>query len=186
MDINADLGEGGGNDERIMPLITSCNIACGGHYGDEDSIRKSVRLAKKNRLKIGAHWSFPDRKNFGRKVLDLSPEKLTAVLSEQLRLFRKVCEQEEVNLHHIKAHGALYNQGSNDPNCVEAMIRLLKELPASTYVFLQENNLLHQKVKGILPIKREAFIDRRYADTYTLLNREHTAALITEPEAAWR
>lgn len=185
MDINADLGEGAGNDEQIMPLITSCNIACGGHYGDRNSIRKTVKLAQKHRVKIGAHWSYPDKQHFGRKQLNISTEKLAESLDEQLSLFLKVCAEEGAKVNHIKAHGALYTYGSNELAHVVAMIKVLNEHAFQSKIYLQENSLLHQKAKVHFPLAFEAFIDRRYVDVNTLLSRSDPKALIQDPQEAW-
>ena len=84
IDINADLGEGSGFDEAIMPLISSCSIACGGHYGNEKTMRNTIRLAQKYGVKIGAHPSFPDKDNFGRKIMHLTKQQLTDTLFNQL------------------------------------------------------------------------------------------------------
>lgn len=185
MDINADLGEGAGNDKQIMPLITSCNIASGGHYGDKNSIRSTIRLAHKNQVKIGAHLSFPDRVNFGRKKLELSAEELATSLQSQLTMFQQICQEEGLTLHHIKAHGALYNYGANEPKYVNVMIDLLSKLPSPPIIYLQKNTLLHQQAKELFPLKKEAFIDRRYVDGSTLVNRNAPNALITDAEEAW-
>jgi UPF0271 protein len=94
IDINADLGEGARFDKALMPLISSCSIACGGHFGDENSIRAAVQLAKKHRVKVGAHPSFPDTNHFGRKVLTMTKRALTTAVFEQLLAFYAVCETE--------------------------------------------------------------------------------------------
>lgn len=185
MDINADLGEGAGNDEDIMPLISSCNIACGGHFGDKNSIRATLRLAQKHRVKVGAHWSYPDQKNFGRKQMSISAEELTQALNNQLNLFLQVCEEEGVKMNHIKAHGALYTYGSNEPEQLDAILKVLDVLSFRPLLYLQENSLLHQKAKSDFPVFLEAFIDRRYVDEKTLLDRNSPQALISDPKEAW-
>ncbi|MEX2379949.1 MAG: LamB/YcsF family protein [Vicingaceae bacterium] len=185
MDINADLGEGAGNDKQIMPLITSCNIACGGHYGDENSIGSTLRLARKNQVRVGAHLSFPDRLNFGRKKLNLSAKELASSLHSQLSIFLQLCREEKLKLHHIKTHGALYNYGANEPKYVNVLIELLSQLPNPPIIYLQQNTLLHQQAKELFPVKKEAFIDRRYIDGTTLVSRNASNALITDPKEAW-
>ena len=106
IDINADVGEGIGNEDLLFPLISSCNIACGGHSGDLETMLSVVRLAKKNNLKIGAHPSFPDKKNFGRKIMNISKDILIKSLKNQIQSLRSILIQENVELNHIKAHGA--------------------------------------------------------------------------------
>mgnify|MGYP001628281198 CR=1 FL=1 len=114
VDINCDVGEGVGNEADIFPYISSCNIACGGHAGDTETMYRVVSLAKQHRLKVGAHPSYPDKTNFGREVMDISNKDLVQSIQKQLSDFDAVLQQEEVTLHHIKAHGALYNQTAKD------------------------------------------------------------------------
>jgi len=185
MDINADLGEGAGNDELIMPLISSTSIACGGHFGNENSVRNTIKLAKRYNVKLGAHLSYPDAVHFGRKPMNISANKLSKAINNQLNLFLKVCEEEEVRMTHIKAHGALYNYGSNQAQQVDVMLKLFRKLTNKPILFLQNNSLLYQKAKDEFPIQLEAFIDRRYENANQLVNRSSPIALITEPQVAW-
>ena len=136
IDINCDLGEGAGNDAQLMPLISSCNIACGGHYGDTDSIREAVRLALKYNVRIGAHPSYPDTENFGRKVMNCSPEELKQSIQEQLRLIQTVCEEEGAIISHVKLHGALYNKTSEDEELAKTVLEAIEPLPISTIYLL--------------------------------------------------
>ena len=185
IDINADLGEGAGNDKQIMPMISSCNIACGGHYGDKKSMRTTIRLAQKHDVKIGGHPAFPDREDFGRKMLHLSKSELQRSLEEQLDSFQEICQQEGVKIHHIKAHGALYNQGSNHKDLVLAMIETFSKVENSPALYLQKDSLLHHSAKDSFPIRLEAFIDRAYANENSLVSRTLTNALISDPMEAW-
>ena len=185
IDINADLGEGSGNDEQIMSLISSCNIACGGHFGDMESMRTTVRLAKRHHVKIGAHPAFPDRENFGRKMLHLSKPELQRTLEKQLDNFQEICQQEGVKMHHIKAHGALYNQGSNHKDYVSAMLAAFAKVENSPALYLQKDSLLYHSAKDSFPIKLEAFIDRVYTDENSLASRDLPNALISNPNDAW-
>ena len=107
-DINIDIGEGFEIEKDLMPLIQSCNIACGGHAGSTNEIKKCVALAKKYGVKIGAHPSYPDKKNFGRRSLQIDKKTLALSIEKQLRLFLKNLQSTE-DLHHVKPHGALYN-----------------------------------------------------------------------------
>ena len=109
ININCDVGEGMQNEAELFPFITSCNIACGGHAGNAESIRYVIRLAAEHNVKIGAHPSYPDREHFGRRSLSLPAQALIGSIQEQLLLFFKIAAQENVEVHHIKAHGALYN-----------------------------------------------------------------------------
>lgn len=185
IDINADLGEGSGNDAQIMPLISSCSIACGGHYGEANSMRSTIRLAKKHQVKIGAHPAFPDMENFGRKMLYLSKSELQKSLNEQLENFQEICQQEEVQINHIKPHGALYNQGSNRKDYVSAMIEAFGKVKDSPALYLQKDSLLYRSAKDSFPIKLEAFIDRTYANEKSLASRTLANAIISDPNDAW-
>ena len=131
IDLNADLGEHPSSeiDEEIMPYISSCNIACGGHIGDEESVRRTITLARKFNVSIGAHPSYPDKENFGRKVMLISPEDLKQEIFKQIELVSRICKEENVALHHIKPHGALYNQAAKNEKIAakESLLPLLKK-----------------------------------------------------------
>lgn len=185
IDINADLGEGYGFDERIMPLITSCNIACGGHFGDEKSITDALYLAKKNKVKVGAHPSYPDRENFGRKILKTSGQELIDSLLSQLRLMDSLCKKNDVALNHVKLHGALYNVAAIDEEVSRAVLEALLIFDKKMEIYVPYGSVLHHLVKSDFPVKFEAFIDRRYNDDGSLVHRSHQDALITNPETAW-
>ena len=118
IDLNCDVGEGIGNEALLFPYISSCNIACGGHAGDADSMLETVRLAQKHNVLIGAHPSYPDREHFGRIRIEMAPEVLQKHLERQIKALTGILEPLNIPLHHIKAHGALYNDlasGSSTP-----------------------------------------------------------------------
>ena len=107
--LNADVGEGMLNDIELMPFLTYANIACGGHIGDENSVRKTIKLAQKYEVKVGAHPSYPDKGNFGRESILMSFQDLEQTIIEQVDLFLKSAEVLKATMYHIKLHGALYN-----------------------------------------------------------------------------
>ena len=109
IDINCDVGEGVGNEKQLFPYISSCNIACGGHAGDDSSMLAMVRLAKEYQVLIGAHPAYPDPENFGRISMSIAPTDLIQSLQQQLDGLLRILEKEKGDLHHIKPHGALYN-----------------------------------------------------------------------------
>ena len=185
IDINADLGEGSGLDEQLMPLVSSCSIACGGHYGNDTSMRQAIRLAKKYNVKVGAHPSFPDTDNFGRKVLTLTKNELKTAVYEQLIRFYKICEAEEMPIHHIKLHGALYNYAAIDAPTADSVVEAIIESKKRPKLYLQHNSILHKKAENLLPLVFEAFIDRRYTAQGTLVPRSEEGAVITVDSAAW-
>ena len=114
LDINVDVGEGLNNEVQLMPYMSSCNIACGGHAGDMETMRNVVKLAKQYRVKIGAHPSFPDKEYFGREIIEISSANLYTSLKKQIRSLLRVLKNEHLQLHHIKPHGALYNLAAID------------------------------------------------------------------------
>ncbi|EDM43138.1 hypothetical protein SCB49_11704 [unidentified eubacterium SCB49] len=185
ININADLGEGTGNDAALMPMLASCSIACGGHYGDEDTMRTSVQLAKKYGVKVGAHPSFPDLENFGRKKLTMTKKELQKSVYEQIMKLVVICNQEGVELHHVKPHGALYNCAAIDAPTADAIVEAILETKLRPKLYTQHDSVLYQKSKNLLPIVPEAFIDRGYTSDLKLKPRSEAGALITSPEMAW-
>jgi UPF0271 protein len=186
VDINADLGEGVANETQLLPYISSCSIACGGHYGDHESMRATIRLAKRNGVKVGAHPSFPDRDNFGRKLMTLTKEALSRTVFEQVLAFMAACELEAVDLHHVKLHGALYNYAAADAATADAVVAALEELKVRCYLYCLHGSVLHQKAKNLFPLKFEGFIDRRYHANGLLVSRSQEGAVIDDPQTAWR
>ena len=128
IDINCDVGEGIAIEHLLMPYISSCNIACGGHFGDANSIDKTLEFVIKNDVKIGAHPSFPDTENFGRKRLYLSDEELKKSLEAQMDLFLERLHLAGGNLHHIKPHGALYNTIVIDEKLAISFVKIVKKI----------------------------------------------------------
>ena len=187
MDINCDLGEGTGNDEKIMPFITSCNIACGGHAGDEASIAKTIRLAKKYNVKIGAHPSFPDKENFGRIPVEMPEKELKKELIRQILLIREIADKEGVELHHLKPHGALYNLAVYGNKTAKTLIELMRKPAKGLRLYLPYNSLieaLSQQYK--IPYFYEVFADRAYRENLSLVSRKEHGALIEDPQVIYQ
>lgn len=181
MDINCDLGEGLNNDDQLMPLLNSCNIACGGHVGDAYSIRKTIQLAKKHHVKIGAHPSYPDRENFGRKKLDIPLSDLKVSLMDQLKLFEAICDEVQAIFHHIKPHGALYNEVAINHEIAGLLIQVMRNFPGVS-LYVPPNSVIERlAVENNIPIITEAFADRSYHSNLTLVSRSHSKALLTDP-----
>ncbi|MDT0555068.1 LamB/YcsF family protein [Patiriisocius hiemis] len=183
--INADLGEGGVYDETLMPYINSCNIACGGHFGTKATIKKTLLFAKEYNVKSGAHPSFPDTDNFGRKVISITKQDLKTSILEQLLLFYKVCKDLEVEVNHVKPHGALYNYAAIDAPTADAIVEAILDSGKRPILYTLENTILHKKAENLMPIHFEAFIDRTYTDIGALVSRKEPHALITNPDKAW-
>src|SRR5512145_1210613 len=126
IDLNCDMGENVGNDEDIMPYITSANIACGFHAGDEMSMQTTVRLAKQYGVAVGAHPSWKDLEGFGRREMSRAPEEVEALVLYQIGALYAIAKAEGVELHHVKPHGALYNQAAKDKVLANAIARAVK------------------------------------------------------------
>lgn len=185
IDINADLGEGYPYDEQIMPLISSCSIACGGHYGDKNSMRKTIQLAKKYNVKVGAHPSFPDKENFGRKVIEMEEAALQKSLINQIQNFIRICNEEHVNINHIKLHGALYNLAAVDEKISDLVIQTVLIVSPKTTLYIPGKSIFYAKAKNKIPLKKEAFIDRSYTDDGFLVARTHPKALLDSPKKSF-
>jgi len=179
VNINADLGEGTGVENEIMPMLTSCSIACGGHTGDLDSMNSTVEIALKHKVKIGAHPSYPDKKGFGRRIISISNSDLKKTILNQIESLLNILNKKQVELDHIKTHGALYNHSANNYDLGMFIIELVNKnfentplyVPSGTLIskLAQENNIL---------IKNEAFLDRNYNDDYSLVKRSDSKAII--------
>lgn len=186
IDINCDLGEGLANDAALMPYISSCSIACGGHAGTIETMRATVALAKQHNVKIGAHPSFPDRANFGRVKMDIAPKVLLSSIVEQIQTLKRVCDEENVQLNYVKPHGALYNLSVTDATIAQCIISAVQEASGPFRVFTPYNSQLVKVAPPNFEFVFEAFIDRRYADDLTLMSRTHPKAVIENPQDAWQ
>ena len=187
VDINVDVGEGVGNESQLMPHISSCNIACGGHAGNSKTMRKVVKLAKQHNVKIGAHPSFPDIENFGRKPMDMPYIALFASLKEQISDLMGVIYAENALLHHVKPHGALYNMAVTDAKIAATIIEVMKsfELPVKLYV-PYKSVIESLALQNNIPIIYEAFADRNYNDNLTLVPRSENDALIHDSDVMFK
>ena len=188
IDINCDMGEGIGNpgspagrDELIMPFISSVNIACGYHAGNETIIRQTIELAQKNNVAIGAHPSFFDKENFGRTEMNISADKIYDIIILQLRLIEKVAKDRQAKLHHVKPHGALYNMSAKDPVIANAIANAVKDFDEDLILFgLSGSRSIEEARRLNLRTASEVFADRTYQDDGSLTPRSQTNALIEE------
>ena len=183
IDLNCDLGEGSGCDEQLMPLITSANIACRGHAGDDASMRAAIGLARQHGVMIGAHPSYPDKANFGRVAMDLSVEVIRREVEMQIRALAGIAETQGVQLHHVKPHGALYNAAAQHQAVaqavVEAVLRVDRKL---ILVGLSGSVLIDVAGQTQLRVARECFADRTYQEDGTLTPRSQAGAVIEDPQ----
>ncbi len=183
IDINCDVGEGVGNEQDLFPLISSCNIACGGHAGDGQTMREVVQLAKSHQVKIGAHPSYPDKANFGRTSIDISAGKLQQSIREQMANIVLVLESESVQLHHIKPHGALYNDVAKDAALARTFLKAIEEYRSTVYLYVPYASIIEKEaLQQGFRIKYEAFGDRNYNTDLSLVSRSLPNALIEDPE----
>jgi len=183
ININCDLGEGTNNEEIIMPLISSCNIACGGHAGDFKSMTKCVELSINHNNKIGAHPSFPDKKNFGRKPLKISKDDLSKSIIQQISSLEKIVKKMGSKLYHIKAHGALYNEMYHDKILSEIYLNSISKYKKRCYLYVPFNSELEKlAIEKGYRILYETFGDRNYNDDLTLVSRNLYEAIIEDPK----
>lgn len=183
IDINSDLGEGMGIDAQIMPFISSCNIACGGHAGDIQTMETTIDLAQKHQVKIGAHPSYPDRENFGRKPIAMDLGQLSNSLLEQIRTLESLVHKKRTTLHHIKPHGALYNEAAVNPKIAQLIIDLVKNHFPQCFLYVPDRSAIAQLAeKNHLKIMYEVFADRNYQDDLTLVSRQNPNAVFKDPK----
>lgn len=181
IDLNSDLGEQPGSklDEQIMPYISSCNIACGGHAGDADSVKKTIDLALSNNVAIGAHPGYPDRANFGRQVMQIEPEALSDSLKEQIALVKKIAVEAGSELHHVKPHGALYNLSSVDIETAHLIGSVMQEVAPGVLLYGLAHSVSEKEAMfDDIPFAGESFADRRYELDKTLRSRKHEDAVL--------
>ncbi|GMN09005.1 5-oxoprolinase subunit PxpA [Croceitalea sp. MTPC9] len=183
IDINSDVGEGFGNEKQLFPLISSCNIACGGHAGDETSILQVALLAQKYKVKVGAHPSYPDKKGFGRVDIKISNTKLKNSIEKQVNTFQKVIETNAIKMHHIKPHGALYNGIAKDVTLAHVFLDAIGNYKDETILYVPYDSIIaREATKQGFKIWYEAFCDRNYNKDLTLVSRKKPDSLITRPE----
>ena len=185
IDLNADLGEGCGNDAALLKLVSSANIATGFHAGDALTMQQSVRLALENGVAIGAHPSFPDRDNFGRSAMALPPDTVYAQMLYQLGALDAITRAQGGRMTHVKPHGMLYNQAARDPQLADAIARAIHDFnPALRLVGLAGSELIIAARRYGLRARQEVFADRRYRADGTLAPRSEPDALIDNQDDA--
>jgi 5-oxoprolinase (ATP-hydrolysing) subunit A len=193
IDLNADAGESFGNwklgqDEALFPLVTSVNLACGFHAGDPLTIQKAVRLAKQTGVAVGAHPGFPDLAGFGRREMAASPDEVYTDVLYQIGAIVGFLKVEGLPLHHIKAHGALYNRGAKDAETARAIAQAIHDFDQSVPMVVLPNTPLEEAAHSLgLRTVREAFPERGYTADGRLAGRGTVGAIIHDPnEAATR
>jgi UPF0271 protein len=183
VDINCDMGEGIGRDEDIISFISSANIACGYHAGNEHTIWETIELAQKHNISIGAHPSFLDKENFGRKEMDLSPDDIYELVTQQLILFDEIANGLSANMKHVKPHGALYNMSAKNSTIAKAIANAVKDYDINlTLLGLSGSHSIGEANAIGLQTASEVFADRSYQDDGSLTPRSQPNAMIEDPD----
>lgn len=184
IELNADIGEGC-DDAGLMPYLNRVSIACGGHTGDEASMRAALQLAADHGVAAGAHPSFPDRAQFGRRALAASNEEVASWVTQQIERLAEQAARLGVTLAHVKPHGALYNVAARDVAVARAIAQAVAAFdPALIVLGLSGSHLVAAGQAAGLDVLNEAFADRSYQTNGQLVSRETSGALIVEPAAA--
>ena len=188
LDLNADVGEGDPEtDQALIPLVTSANVACGAHAGDAQSMRATVTLAMRHGVAVGAHPGFNDREGFGRRPQQLTTHEIRELLLSQLGALDAIVRAEGTTMHHVKPHGALYNQAETDRALAAAIVAAIRAFDASLRMVGRAGSAMEQAAQAAShPFTAEAFADRRYRSDGRLLPRSKPGAVLTDPEEVAR
>ena len=179
--INSDLGEGIGIEKDIMPYLRSCSIACGGHTGDKSTMKNTILIAKKHGVKVGAHPSYPDKENFGRKKISISKSDLISSLKNQINELNEICNAHSIALDHIKLHGALYNFSVVDVDTASTIVELMKKNYPDKILYVPYGSLISElALENNIKINYEVFLDRNYNDDLSLVSRSKNNSMILD------
>jgi UPF0271 protein len=185
VDLNADLGEGAGHDDELLQLVSSASIACGFHAADPVSIIASIRKARSHGVAVGAHPSFADRENFGRKEVTLPPDEVFDIVAYQLGGFQALARVAGATVNHVKAHGALYNMAMRDEKLAQAIATAVSSIDSALLFFAPGKSLFERAGQAAkLRVVREVFADRNYLADGSLVPRTRPDALLHDPEEA--
>lgn len=187
IDLNCDMGEGGKNssldsDADLMPLISSANIACGFHASNPMLMEKTVRLAVRHGVAVGAHPSYPDHHLFGRRDMTIHSEELRADLIYQIGALSAICRAEGVPLRHVKVHGALYNRAAVDPETARVVAAAIRDIVPEAFMICLAGSQMTAAARELgVCFLEEAFADRAYAPDGTLVSRSCEGAVLHDP-----
>ncbi len=185
IDINCDMAEGIGNEKELMPWISSANIACGFHAGNEELMKETVELCLKFNVSIGAHPSFPDRGNFGRLTMDLPLVQVEELVGLQIELLKKITDRLGAKVHHVKPHGALYTMAAKDAALAHSISRAVKKIDDSLVLYgLSQSVMISEALRLNLNVANEVFADRTYQPDGSLTPRTQPNALIIDEKEA--
>jgi len=190
ININCDLGEkskhhSNKNDPDLLNIVNSANIACGYHAGDDESMNQVVQISKKNGVSIGAHPSFNDPENFGRKRINLSSSEIRKLIIDQYAILQNIASQHGENVTHIKPHGALNNMACEDIDLAITLAGAINEISKDLIYLVPTGSKMQEAAKKLdMKIACEIFADRNYEDDGNLVSRKKPNALITDPDEA--
>ncbi len=184
IDLNADLGEdesadGMARDIAIMDVVSSCNIACGGHAGSDETMRAMLLAAKAKNISAGAHPSYPDRANFGRTSMAIATEALQDTLREQIKDIRKIAAEVQTEITHLKPHGALYNDAQDDAILADILVTIARAENLAL-VGMSGSHVEQKANESGVTFIAEAFIDRQYTQRSRLVSRAEKGAVIAD------
>ena len=190
ININCDLGEkskhhSNENDPELLKIVNSANVACGFHAGDDDSMHRVVKISKENGVSIGAHPSFKDLENFGRKRINLSSSEIKKLIIDQYEILQKIAIKYNENVTHIKPHGALNNMACEDLELSTTIAKVINGIDKDLIYLVPTGSKMEEAAKKFnMKIACEIFADRNYEDNGNLVSRKKSHALITDPEEA--
>ena len=190
ININCDLGESSDlhsteNDQLLLKIVNSASIACGYHAGDEDTMKKTVEISRKNGVSVGAHPSFDDRKNFGRKRLNLSSDEITNLMIRQINILSEIANNKEMKVTHVKPHGALNNMACEDFELAKTIANSIVKVDKDLIFLVPTGSQMEKAGRKIgIRIATEIFADRNYEDDGNLVSRSKKNAMILDPELA--
>lgn len=185
VDLNADMGEGVGNDAALLDIVSSANVACGLHAGSAEVMRETMKAALQNGVAIGAHPGFDDASNFGRTTMSLSPDQLTALVSYQIGAAHAVAHSLGARLAHIKLHGAMANMASKDEEMARICFAAAHEIAPQARIMVLAATAQERAARAMgLDVMCEIFADRAYNCDATLVDRQLAGAVIHDPEIA--
>ncbi len=190
INLNCDLGEkskhhSNENDPELLKIVNSANVACGYHAGDEQTMQEVVKISKENNVSIGAHPSFKDRENFGRKRMDLSSNEIIKLINDQYEILQNIANLQGEKVSHIKPHGALNNMACEDLELATTLAKAIYDIDKDIIYLVPTGSKMEIAAKKLnMKIACEIFADRNYEDDGTLVSRSKNHALITDPDKA--
>ena len=190
ININCDLGEKSKfhsieNDPELLNIVNSANIACGYHAGDEETMNMVIKISKSNDVSIGAHPSFKDRENFGRKKINLNSSEITKLITDQYEILQKIAQEHGENVTHIRPHGALNNMACEDFELANTIAKAINNIDKNIIFLVPTGSKMEIAAKKLnMKIACEIFADRNYEDDGNLVSRSKDHALITDPNMA--